>query len=68
MNASLARLTIGILRAKPLHEADRALCEMHTDDLHAIAAELGMRLPLFGGDKPAMIIGGLRTSKPTGAV
>lgn len=59
MNPHMARLTIAELRKLDVHQADSRLCAMHTDDLHAIAAELGIKLPLSGGDKPVIILGQL---------
>lgn len=56
MNPALARRTIETLRGLPVAEADRALWDMHSESWHAIAAELGIRLPLHGGDKPALIL------------
>lgn len=59
MNPALARLEVDRLRRLPLHEADRALCGMHSECWHAIGAVLGLRLPLSGRDKPAIIVGAL---------
>jgi len=60
MNPTLARLTISRLRGLSVREADQVLCALHSESLHAIAAELGIRLPTFGGDKPALILTALK--------
>jgi len=59
MNPILARYTIASLRQMTVAQADRALCEMHSECWHAIALELGITLPTFGSDKPNIIIGQL---------
>ena len=56
MNSALANYTIAQLRAMPVPAADRMLCNLHNEALHAIAEALGARLPTFGGDKPARIL------------
>lgn len=55
----MAQLTITQLRKMTVVEADTALCRMHSSCWHAIAEALGIRLPLYGGDKPAIILGQL---------
>jgi len=60
MNPHMARLEIAELRKLSNQQADERLCRMHSECWHAIAAELGIKLPLYGGDKPAIIIGQLR--------
>ena len=42
-----------------MRQADPALCEIHAEKLHGIAAALSIRLPVLGGDKPARICGAL---------
>lgn len=60
MNPALARYTIDhVLRGLSTRAADRKLCAMHSESLHAIAAVLGQRLPTVGGDKPALVGGAL---------
>lgn len=60
MNADMARNTISELRKMTVAEADARLCRMRSECWTAIAAELGVRLPTIGGDKPAIIIGQLK--------
>ena len=59
MNQFQAENAVKRLRTMTVAEADRFLCASHTDDLHAIADMLRIRLPLRGGDKPCIIIGAL---------
>jgi hypothetical protein len=58
ITARIVRLTASLRRMSAV-EADRALCQMTTDDLLAIGADLGLRLPRPGGDKPAAIVAAL---------
>jgi hypothetical protein len=60
MNPTFAAYTIGQLRTLSVADADHALCAMHRDDLFALGDALGLRLPTFGGDKPALIGAALR--------
>jgi len=62
MTPALISLTIQNLRALPIQDQDRALCRMHKDHLLDIGERLGLRLPYFGGDKPAAIVGALARS------
>lgn len=50
---------IARLRSLAVEEADRALCAMHSDTMHQIAAALGVKLPQAGGDKAAILTGAL---------
>ncbi len=59
MNEAMARLTITNLRRMTVAQADTALCRMHSEDWHALAGPLGLRLPTIGGDKPAILVGAL---------
>jgi len=59
MNDALARHTLASLRTMTVAQADAALCRMHSEDWHAIAFVLGLRLPAVGGDKPAILVGAI---------
>ena len=60
MNKAMIALTIQNLRRLPVAGQDQALCQMHKDDLLDIGLALGLRLPFFGGDKPAVIVAALQ--------
>jgi hypothetical protein len=65
VSPTVAQQIIQRLRGMTAQEADRTLCDMHSDSLHGVAKELGIRLPIVGGDKPSIIIGALRPRQET---
>lgn len=56
INPALASWHIDQLRGMTVAQADRALCNMHTDLLLDMGAVLCINLPLVGGDKPICIL------------